>query len=405
MPFLNFNPMTDVPVAVDYFSHLIDNETNIPCWYQNYWMQLVAFGEKQETYSDLMHFSSILLDYTRERLNTGHWSDVQDCWRKIYAAIRFLTVCKTLNFAEECNIDFYISNLGLVDDGLIMGVTIMNNLGQKLALVLHKIIVEKSEQAVLSDENLFFSEKSHFTLHLPVSSRLKLQRLDSPSLSEFTTMIEEGKPFILTQTINHWPAVSIWNLNYWKSVAGYRTVPIEIGTSYTECDWSQKLLTINEFISRFIVEGEKPVGYLAQHQLFLQIPELEQDIDVPDYCFVKNVESKVDTNIWFGPKDTVSPLHHDSEKHNLLCQVKGFKYVNLFTKSESPYLYAHEEKMLNNTSKIDLRSVDFNEFPELRNATSFEGIIQPGDVLYIPPFCWHFITALSCSFSVNFWWK
>lgn len=72
--------------------------------------------------------------------------------------------------------------------------------------------------------------------------------------------------------MEHWPALKKWkDLNYLIKLAGARLVPVEIGSSYADAEWSQKLITLEEFINtRVVKENEKPT-YLAQHQLFNQV--------------------------------------------------------------------------------------------------------------------------------------
>lgn len=119
-------------------------------------------------------------------------------------------------------------------------------------------------------------------------------------------------------------------------------MPIETGSSYLNSDSGSKLITLEEFIDKHILHGDAEVGYLAQHQLLKQIPELQKDIDIPDYCALlcdidESVKSSADVvtvdeedvkvQMWLGPVGTLSPLHHDCY-YNLLCQVVG-KFVCL----------------------------------------------------------------------------
>ena len=142
--------------------------------------------------------------------------------------------------------------------------------------------------------------------------------------------------------------------------------------------------------------------YLAQHQLFEQVPALEADIAVPDYCCLGDA-GVGEVNAWFGPAHTVSPLHFDPQ-HNFLAQVVGYKYVKLVPPEDSACVYPHPEGMLSNTSQVDAAAPDLARFPRFADARFLEGVLAPGEMLYLPPRYWHYVRALTVSFSVSFWW-
>ncbi|XP_032086533.1 bifunctional peptidase and arginyl-hydroxylase JMJD5 isoform X3 [Thamnophis elegans] len=230
-------------------------------------------------------------------------------------------------------------------------------------------------------------------------------RARRPSLQLFRErFLLPGAPLVLEGVVEHWPCLRKWSVDYLLQLAGNRTVPVELGARYTDQDWSQNLMTVAEFIRQF-VEQANPKGYLAQHQLFDQIPELKEDIGIPDYCCLgKNEEEEITINAWFGPSGTISPLHQDPQQ-NFLVQVMGRKYVRLFSPDQSEKLYPHEGHLLHNTSQVDVEHPDLEKFPNFKAAAFQDCILSPGEVLFIPASYWHYVRALDTSFSVSFWWS
>ncbi|KAF3044349.1 hypothetical protein E8E12_009118 [Didymella heteroderae] len=310
----------------------------------------------------------------------------------------------------------------------------------------------------------------------PLTLRRPIPPSDHPSLSAFQEKLSNPTthtPLIITNAIQHWPALSDrpWNSPSYllkRTLGGRRLVPIETGRSYTDSGWGQKITSFKDFMSTHMLassnaqhldEPIKDTGYLAQHDLFAQIPSLRADISIPDYCFTtphphlpaninptstQNLEDPL-LNAWFGPKGTISPLHTDPY-HNVLAQVVGYKYVRCYKPEMTEWLYPRGKEGgvdMGNTSLVDLDEAmdlfpeigvtlpgletkgcvrgsgsegeeektkqmreEFEEmFPGFKDAEYVEGVLAPGECLYLPPGWWHYVKSLSPSFSVSFWFN
>ncbi|KAG2579844.1 hypothetical protein PVAP13_6NG304100 [Panicum virgatum] len=242
---------------------------------------------------------------------------------------------------------------------------------------------------------------------LPVKSlsRKKIERRSCIPLEAFIRdyFIREA-PVILSGCIDHWPARTKWkDIKYLERIAGDRTIPVEVGKNYACTEWKQELITFSQFLERMWSSDSANLTYVAQHPLFDQIKELRGDITVPEYCSAGGGELQ-SINAWFGPHGTLTPLHHDLH-HNLFAQVLGRKYFRLYPASVSVELYPQTETILSNTSQVDLDNFDETEFPKAADLEFMDGILEEGDLLYIPPKWWHYVRSLSISFSVSFWWR
>ena len=60
--------------------------------------------------------------------------------------------------------------------------------------------------------------------------------------------------------------LSYHSLEYVRRVAGARTVPVEIGSQYTDENWSQDLMTLSSFIDQYIIN--EVCGNIVARQSF-----------------------------------------------------------------------------------------------------------------------------------------
>ncbi|KAI1639815.1 hypothetical protein F4809DRAFT_45318 [Biscogniauxia mediterranea] len=233
-----------------------------------------------------------------------------------------------------------------------------------------------------------------------------IRRVPAPSMEDFQTHLDRAggpQPLVMRGAIGGaWPALTTrrWDRPSYllsRTFGGRRLVPVEVGRSYVDEGWGQRLVTFGAFLREYIDPSlsssspprlsspsaagggptpiiTKPIAYLAQHPLLTQLPALRADILVPDYCYTSPPppsSSPRDAappppppppldepllNAWLGPPGTITPLHTDPY-HNVLAQVVGRKYVRLYAAAETPRMAARGREAgveMGNTSRVDV---------------------------------------------------
>lgn len=401
-----------------------------------------------------------------DKLSTWPFHAVPTCWRRLYEDTSLLKTVQLIHSAttsdeistptESNNKRRKLNPPNTVIDQIIVeldkGLTISGAPGRKDVFefaftFLEDLINDPADESV---PKLF-----SFECETELSSKYPIPRAeDNLSFDLFQAhLTKHTTPLIIPGTFTHWPALERWQDPTYllaHTLGGRRLVPVEIGKSYTDSDWSQRVMPMREFMQTYLLPSNpSEIGYLAQHDLFAQIPALRNDIAIPDYCFteppaadsavrktagLKDVAKLEEPmlNAWLGPRGTKTPLHTDPY-HNVLCQVVGYKYVRLYPPDESSALYPRglDEKGISmaNTSLVDVElfrspwkdrgskndqegddraqaAARMNaEFPLFGKAKYQEAMIGPGECIYIPLGWWHYIESASTSFSVSFWWN
>ncbi|XP_034824951.2 bifunctional peptidase and arginyl-hydroxylase JMJD5 [Maniola hyperantus] len=262
-----------------------------------------------------------IIDYMYEQVNIGNWKEVRLFLRKTITITTYLRLLAHMKGIGNFSDDTIKEALRIIDFGILFGCPIdaEPKLLQVCATSLHSALTIDCEASSVSTRNVVNTDDE---LKNSSDNLNILDILNCPSMENFfRDHILAEKPVILDNCINHWPALTKWqDQSYFIKLAGLRTVSIELGRDYTDSKWTQKLMTIEDFIKNHIYVASSTTGYLAQYQLFDQIPELKNDITEPEYCCFSDNDGCIDIMAWYGPKGTVSPLHHDPKK-NLLAQV------------------------------------------------------------------------------------
>jgi hypothetical protein len=424
-----------------------------------------------------------------QKLHDVPYKDVKACWRRLYTdatlwrVVERVDALQTNGQDEEKGSGWIDEVVKLLDMALILtGAPTREEVVELWFSALKAVLSpdcdaklqeldipeRPTKRRKLARDDASMAIPSSFPTAIPTNIpalRHTISRIQELSMSAFQTKISDiskHTPMIIEGALQHWPALHErpWSDPGYlleQTLGGRRLVPVEIGKSYTAEGWGQKIISFKEFMQTYMIETAPELqnngnlrkkGYLAQHDLFAQVPSLRADISIPDYCYctpapsphlkhikpTPNLEEPL-LNAWFGPAGTVSPLHTDPY-HNILAQVVGYKYVRLYAPEHSDKLYPRSVDEngvdMSNTSQVDLDEAvrvfgktscwkdedgfekelveeakqDFEEqFPLFRDAPYVEAILSPGECLYLPVGWWHYIRSLTTSFSVSFWFN
>jgi Cupin-like domain len=259
-------------------------------------------------------------------------------------------------------------------------------------------------------------------------SRTAIERADglTPEVFQERYLSGAGKPVILTDALNSWPALSKWNFDFFKSrYAAERVVPsIWPGDKYLKVipfgDYLDSLDDPNRPTPGFWIDLKTKLPcdappelpgtplYLTGWRAFNLHPELLNDVELsPKFtedwlpllpvAFRKVLEETtkyLSGGFLIGPAGSVATLHADIlHTHAYLAQIAGRKQCILFSPEDSAYLYG---------GAVDPPRPDLEKFPLFRRATAHECVLQPGELLFIPSNWWHYVTALEKSITVSY---
>ncbi len=256
----------------------------------------------------------------------------------------------------------------------------------------------------------------------PVYKRgtVKQGTLPSPHSSFARECAKNGVPVVLRNSITKtWKASKKWSPSYLKSklkkVAGVyenenrwfgpyfdRSKPL-IETAIRQNPYKTGInMTSDEFFDVLLHPREN------KHQYYTgSIDDLGdwayKEVQPLDELLLLNPKLS-SINVWIGQPHLIAHCHYDGY-HNFYAQLYGTKKFTLFAPSNWPGLYPypflHPSHAQAQVNASDEASVD--QFPLVKRVEAVQAVLEPGDLLYMPPLWFHEVESQSMSISVNVW--
>jgi hypothetical protein len=202
-------------------------------------------------------------------------------------------------------------------------------------------------------------------------------------------------PLVIRGLVSHWPAFRIWNADHLTSRLGSCRVECFVSPrnegSFLQQASSTTSMTFADFIAHVFgtVEQHDRLYYLHISTAHPSYEVLAEDFEIPQLLDAYNPDA---SGIWIGQRGNVTPFHHDWW-HSFLAQVSGRKRYTIVSPQDAGKL----QRSWPAASRYDLAPAPFvsDEDTTLGNLeAAFEGVLEPGEMLYIPPYWFHQIETL-----------
>ena len=213
------------------------------------------------------------------------------------------------------------------------------------------------------------------------------------NLDQFKKIITGKKPVIFTNVLKK---QDLYKLEFSKFYEKLKNEKIRVrygkyGTSKGRKNRRFRKEKIGIYCNKILNKDEAYGGNNSFKDLF-------KKFDLKPNC---NFMSKFpEGNLWFGPKDSRTPLHKDGPR-NLALQLYGKKKWTIYDSKDNNNLCYHKNSQYLEWSNYEIN--DFSTCIDAKKVKPYVIIIKPGEMLFLPTLWSHDVTNLTNSIMINFW--
>jgi [protein]-arginine 3-hydroxylase / protease len=233
---------------------------------------------------------------------------------------------------------------------------------------------------------------------------MQVRTADPPaSVDEFDAIFAAAEPILIRGVVDRWPAHQRWTLPYLREKLGHRRfIAAETMTGEHRIHVSQqRRIGGHRFFDAYESDDrqEQQRFHLAQVRLLDEAPALLADIGWPRFVRLGKIWQIC---LWMANVGTRTALHWDGLPA-VLSLVRGQKDFWLFAPEDFASLYPNElsDFPAINRSQVDVFEPDLERFPRFRDVVPRHVRLVAGDMLFVPPYWWHYVRNLAVSIAVR----
>lgn len=244
------------------------------------------------------------------------------------------------------------------------------------------------------------------------------------SLDQFEERFRHKRPVKMRGAARHWGAVQAWAKDMGALVGRLEAAmgggDVAVLVAKDNRHFFKNALCVEErrklsdiFRSIFGGGGDDDRD---RQRLYCRLPLVDQvldDVDLPN-TLVFGPDGggfkQANCGMWASAAGNITPLHYDL-CHGFLVQIVGRKRWTLFSPDDYRLLYPSSSIDPNPlSSQVSIEqwyAGDASQrarFPKVADAEPYHVDLEPGDIMYTPPFWWHHVETVEPSISVLLPW-
>ncbi len=237
---------------------------------------------------------------------------------------------------------------------------------------------------------------------------IQVERRSNLTEEEFKNeYVKKGIPVVLTGAANNWDCVKKWSPQFFKKLHGSDQVPI---IDSADLGKDIEYISLAELIDA--IEQGNNKAYFRFYNLLVQHPEHLKDFDLEWLRSFRHKRQYFESfQVFIGGEGSMTDIHN-AHIANLFVQAYGKKEWVLYPNHYVPFIDppSTENGIFRNApARVDNKAFnpfnpDFEAYPYFGCLDGYRVILEPGDVLYNPPFMWHAVRNLTDSIGVGFRW-